>query len=139
MTRTYQELIRLPTFEERFRYLSLRGQVGRPTFGYDRWINQRFYHSALWKQLRRDAIIRDQSCDLAISDREIHSGLIVHHMNPMEVSDIVEGNPNAVDLDHLICTTHDTHNAIHYGDESLLRPVYVERRPGDTQLWRRRT
>lgn len=133
--RTYSELIQLKTFEERFAYLSLRGQVGCETFGFNRWINQRFYMSKQWRNLRRDAIVRDGACDLGIQDREIHSRLIVHHMVPLQESDIVYGTRYALDLEFLICTSHDTHNAIHFGDASLLAKPYVPRRPGDTKLW----
>jgi hypothetical protein len=138
MIRTYRELIRLKTFEERFEYLVLGGIVGRPTFGFDRWINQRFYHSTQWQEIRRDVIVRDNGCDLAMPGYEIHNRLVIHHMNPMIQDDILRGSPNAIDLEHLICTTHQTHNAIHYGDKSLLPKPFVERKPGDTQLWRRR-
>lgn len=138
MIRTYSELIRLTVFEERFEYLSLKGVVGRSTFGFDRWINQQFYHSAQWKNIRRDVIVRDEACDLAMPGYEIHTRLIIHHMNPMEQDDILYGTSNAVDLEHLICTTHATHNAIHYGDRNLLPKPFVERRPNDTKLWNRR-
>lgn len=133
--RTYSELIELETFEERFEYLSLRGQIGCETFGFNRWINQRFYTSQQWRNLRRDVIVRDNACDLGIADREIHSRLIVHHMNPLQESDIVHGTRRALDPEFLICTTHDTHNAIHFGDAALLTKPYVPRRPGDTKLW----
>ena len=133
--RSYSELIELETFEERFEYLSLQGQVGCETFGFNRWVNQRFYTSKAWRELRQQAIIRDESCDLGIQDREIHSRLIVHHMNPITQQDIEYGTRTALDLDNLICTTHDTHNAIHYGDVSLLAKPHVPRRPGDTKLW----
>lgn len=133
--RSYSELIELETFEERFEYLSIRGQVGCETFGFNRWVNQRFYTSSAWRRLRREAIIRDGSCDLGIEDREIHSRLIVHHMNPITQQDIEYGTRAALDLDNLICTTHDTHNAIHFGDASLLVKPHVPRSPGDTKLW----
>jgi len=134
-TRSYSELIELETFEERFEYLSIRGQVGCATFGFNRWVNQAFYTSKKWRRLRRDAILRDGSCDLAIPDREIHSQLIVHHMNPITQEDIEYGTRAALDLENLICTTHATHNAIHYGDASLLVKPYIPRQPGDTKLW----
>lgn len=133
--KTYSELIEFETFEERFRYLRIRGQVGCETFGFNRWVNQRFYTSTAWRRLRRQAILRDKSCDLGIEDHEIHSRLIVHHMNPITQRDIEYGTRMALDLENLICTTHDTHNAIHFGDESLLAKPYVPRQPGDTQLW----
>jgi hypothetical protein len=133
--RSYSELIRIESFEDRFEYLLLRGQVGCETFGFDRWVNQRFYSSIAWRSLREQAIIRDNSCDLGVEGYEIHSRLIVHHMNPLRQEDIEFGTRKALDLEFLICTTHDTHNAIHYGDASLLRKPYVPRQPGDTKLW----
>jgi hypothetical protein len=133
--RTYQELIELETFEERFEYLSIQGQVGCETFGFNRWVNQRFYTSPAWRRLRRLVIIRDESCDLGVEGYEIHSRLIVHHMNPLTQRDIEYGTRMALDLENLICTTHDTHNAIHFGDASLLAKPYVPRRPGDTKPW----
>jgi hypothetical protein len=133
--RTYSELIQLRTFEERFEYLSLRGTVGQSTFGFDRWINQQFYTSQQWRLLRRDIIVRDESCDLGVRGYDIHTRLIVHHMNPLGQDDIVHGTDHALNPEYLICTTHDTHNAIHYGDRSLLAKPYEPRRPGDTKLW----
>lgn len=133
--RTYSELITFSTFEERFRYLALRGGVGDVTFGYDRWVNQTFYASREWKLVRRDVIARDLGCDLALEGYEIHGRVIIHHMNPMVLEDISEGNRSIVDPEFLITTTHETHNAIHYGDERQLPKPIVERRPGDTKLW----
>jgi hypothetical protein len=134
-TRSYSELSRLNTFQERYEYLSLQGEVGSQTFGFDRWINQQFYTSREWRYLRRDIIVRDNSCDLGIDGYDVHSRLIVHHMNPLVQFDIVHGTQNALDPEFLICTTHKTHNAIHYGDPSLLEKPYTPRRPGDTKLW----
>lgn len=133
--RTYSELSELETFLERFEYLSLKSEVGHATFGFDRWMNQQFYTSRQWRRLRELAIIRDNGCDLGIQGREIHDRLIVHHMNPLDISDIAHGTRNALDLEFLICVSHDTHNAIHFGDASLLKKDYIPRRPGDTQLW----
>ena len=133
--RSYSELIQLETFEERFEYLSIRGKVGCETFGFNRWVNQRFYMSREWRSLRQQAIIRDNGCDLGVDGYEIHSRLIVHHMNPITQQDIEYGTRMALDLENLICTTHDTHNAIHFGDASLLAKPYVPRSPGDTKLW----
>lgn len=133
--RSYSELIRFKTFEERFEYLSLRGEVGLATFGFDRWINQQFYTSREWRNLRRDIIVRDESCDLGVAGYDIHTRLIVHHMNPLTQVDIVHGTDHALNPEYLICTTHDTHNAIHYGDKSLLAKPYEPRRPDDTKLW----
>lgn len=133
--RTYSEMIRLPTFEERFHYLALRGVVGESTFGFDRWMNQEFYRSREWKRLRNEVIARDNGCDLAVEGYEIFSGLYVHHMNPMTAEDLIHGNQGILDPEFLILTTHQTHNAIHYGDEKRLPPRLVERKPGDTKLW----
>ena len=133
--RTYRELARLRTFEERFDYLSLRGSVGHATFGYERWVNQAFYRSAEWRHLRQQVIARDLGCDLGFPDHEIYDRLIVHHMNPMGVDEIVGADDVILDPEFLITTQHATHNAIHYGDASLLPKPMVERRPGDTKLW----
>ena len=133
--RSYSELSEFRTFEERFEYLSLKGEVGHETFGFNRWINQRFYTSREWRRLRQVVIIRDESCDLGVDGYDIHVNLVVHHMNPLTEEDIMQGAPHALDPEFLICTTHDTHNAIHYGDASLLAKPYTARRPGDTKLW----
>lgn len=135
MLKSYRELRRHETFEERFRYLSLRGHVGEATFGYDRWLNQQFYRSREWKQVRNDVIVRDNGCDLGIDGYEIHGALLVHHMNPLTPDEVIHGEQSLLDPNFLITTTHDTHNAIHYGDERLLRKPYVPRRPGDTKSW----
>jgi hypothetical protein len=133
--RRYSELRRLDTFEERFDYLSLRGQVGESTFGYDRWMNQEFYRSREWQLARNATIVRDQGCDLGILGHDIHHGLLVHHMNPLSEVDIVSGEEAILDPEFLITTTLRTHNAIHWGDASLLIRAPVERVPGDTTLW----
>lgn len=133
--RTYSELSKLETFEERFTYLSLRGEVGCATFGGNRWINQQFYTSPQWRRLRHDVIARDGGCDLGVEGFEIYGRLIVHHINPIAEDDILYGTDRALDLDNLVCTTHDTHNAIHYGDIGMLAKPFVPRQPGDTKLW----
>lgn len=133
--KSYSGLRQLHTFEERFDYLSLNGQVGTTTFGFERWMNQSFYTSKEWRHLRQQIIARDDGLDLGIPDYEIHDKIIIHHIVPMKPSDFEESNPLMLDPDNLITTTHDTHNAIHYGDRSLLRQTFVERRPGDTKLW----
>lgn len=133
--RSYSELIQIDDFVERFRYLSLRGNVGEETFGWDRWINQGFYRSREWKQARSEVIARDYGCDLAMPGFEIYDRVYVHHMNPMIADDIVHGDDEIVDPEFLITTCHATHNAIHYGDEKLLPQPLIERRPGDTKLW----
>lgn len=132
--RSYSELRRFDTFEERFDYLSLVGQVGEATFGYDRWANQQFYRSSQWHHVRDEVILRDMGCDLGVPGYEVHYGLLVHHMNPMTVEDIEQGHDWILNPEFLICTSKQTHNAIHYGGELPRRRV-VERRPGDTKLW----
>ena len=135
-TKCYSELIKLKTFEERFQYLKIDGIVGRRTYGADRIFNQAFYHSIEWKRLRRDIIARDNGCDLAIDDREIFDRIIVHHINPMTIEQLEEGGPELFDMENFICCSHNTHEAIHYGDESMLvKTNFIERKPGDTKLW----
>lgn len=133
--RSYSELRRIDGLEARFNYLKLRASVGEATFGFDRWINQQFYRSPQWLHIRQHVIARDLGCDLGVEGYEIHSRLYIHHMNPMTVEEIRSGDPSILDPEFLITTTHQTHNAIHYGDERLLPRVLVERRPGDTKLW----
>lgn len=133
--RTYRELSRLETLEERYKYLQLHGHVGDPTFGFDRHVNQLFYRSQQWRQLRNHVIVRDNGCDLGIEGWEIHEGVYIHHMNPMTLADIRDGDPSILDPEFLICVSHKTHNAIHYGTERQLPRPLVERRRGDTKLW----
>lgn len=133
-TRSYSELIELDSFEERYRYLALRGRVGDVTFGNERVLNQEFYHSSQWRRIRRHVLLRDNNCDLGIAGLDIPSGLHIHHMNPVSVDDLYEGNPDILDPEFLISTTQQTHNAIHYGDEKQLPRPFVERRPGDTWI-----
>jgi hypothetical protein len=133
--RTYSELRRLETFEERFEYLRLAGEVGYSTFGFDRWLNQQFYRSTMWRRVRSSVIVRDNGCDLGIEGYDIHQGLIVHHMNPMAADDIKHGELWILDPIYLISTSLRTHNAIHFGDESLLPRGPVTRKAGDTKLW----
>lgn len=135
MIRTYSELRRLETLEDRFEYLSLRGKVAETTFGFDRWLNQEFYRSKQWRDLRHYVIARDEGCDLGVEGYEIHERPAIHHMNPMTVSSIVDGNADILDPEYLVMTSLLTHNAIHYGDAKLLRRGPVERKPGDTRLW----
>lgn len=136
MTRTYQYLLTLSTFEERFQYLKLGGRVGKETFGFDRYFNQIFYRSPEWKQIRNFVIARDQGCDLAIFDRQIYGRVYVHHMNPISLDDIKDATDYLLNPDYLVCASKETHDAIHYGDESLLIPTKLtERSPGDTTLW----
>jgi len=133
--RTYLELNQLETFLERFHYLELKGSVGARTFGFDRWVNQRFYKSHEWKRVRNHVISRDNGCDLGIEGYEIYHGLLIHHMNPISIDDLEQGKDSIIDPNFLITTSLKTHNAIHYGDESLLPRGPVERRAGDTTLW----
>ena len=133
--RTYSEMLRYRTFAERYEYLKLGGSVGESTFGFDRHINQSFYRSYSWKKVREYIIVRDQGCDLGVEGHEIVSELMIHHLNPMTVNDIIHGEEWILNPEYLITTCHDTHNAIHYGDASLLPKPYTPRAPGDTSLW----
>ena len=133
--KTYSELRRLETFDERFDYLLLRGHAGDATFGFDRYINQDFYRSHEWRTVRNQVIVRDNGCDLGIPGYEINGALLIHHVNPMSSDDIVHGEDWIVNPEFLITTTKDTHNAIHYGNKSSLKTPFVPRAPGDTQLW----
>lgn len=136
--KTYSELITLPTFIERFNYLKLQGEVGVETFGFDRWLNQVFYSSKEWKDFRRDMIIRDMGCDLGIEDREIQGSIFLHHINPISIDDIrYRRIEKLLNPENVICVSFITHQAIHYGDESLLISEPVERNRNDTCPWRR--
>ena len=135
--RTYSELIVLPTFEERYRYLQLKGSVGEETFGFDRYINQKFYNSQEWKSIRDYIIVRDQGCDLGIEGYEIHGRIYIHHMNPVLIKDVMYRTEYLTNPEYLITTTHSTHNAIHYGDENLLIKTPIERSKNDTCPWRK--
>lgn len=134
--RTYSELIQIPSFKERFRYLRLRGGVGAETFGFDRHLNQFFYKSDEWKRVRREVIIRDMGCDLAMDGYEIDRHIIVHHMNPIRLEDFKINSQEILNTEFLVCTTHITHNAIHYGDEDLLMTEPIVRTKFDTCPWR---
>lgn len=133
----YSELIELPSFEERYRYLRLSAKVGKDTFGFDRYLNQKFYRSAEWKRIRDMVIIRDNGCDLGIEDRVIHGKILIHHMNPISEKDIQYATDLLLNPEYLICVTHNTHNAIHYGDEDLLVKAPIIRTPYDTCPWKR--
>lgn len=135
--KTYSELITLPTFEERFRYLQLKGSVGVDTFGFDRYLNQKFYRSAEWRRIRDQVIVRDGGCDLGIEDRLIGGRILIHHMNPITEKDILYMTDALLNPEYLICVSHITHNAIHYGDEDLLMKDPVVRTPFDTCPWKR--
>lgn len=138
MIKTYSELIKLPTFEERYRYLRVTGRIGEETFGSNSYVRNRFLKSDQWKSVRNNVIIRDYGCDLGIEDREIQGCIIVHHMNPITLDDIYHGSDFLLNPEYLICTSLNTHNAIHYGDESILFTIPPERTPNDTCPWRRR-
>ena len=137
--RTYSELIQLSTFEDRFAYLKLNGSIGEETFGFDRWLNQTFYKGKEWRRIRRDVIVRDYGCDLGLKGYEVQGLIIVHHMNPIRIEDIVNVSEYLMNPDYLISTAVLTHKAIHYGNKNILRllPVYpVERKPNDMCPWR---
>ena len=136
MIRTYSELVSLPTFKERYEYLRLNGSVGLDTFRFDRYLNQEFYWSKEWKSIRDQVIIRDNGCDLGVDGYEIYGRIVIHHMNPILQTDILDRTQLLLDPDYLICTTHATHNAIHYGDEGLLPREPVERTRNDTCPWK---
>lgn len=135
--RTYSEMIQFKTFSERFRYLKLQGQVGSETFGYDRYLNQVFYRSPEWKRIRNLVIIRDNGCDLGVEGYDIYDKIIIHHMNPILLSDIQDRNPDILDPEFLVCVSHETHNGLHYGDEQLLRSnEFAIRTEFDTCPWK---
>lgn len=133
--RMYSELTRIEEFEDRYKYLALHGSVGDATFGFDRYINQMFYTSTQWRQTRHYVIVRDNGCDLGVEGHEIYDRIYIHHMNPLTPEAIRHGDEAILDPEFLISTTHQTHNAIHYGDISLLPRPVIARRPGDTKLW----
>lgn len=133
--RSYSELRNFTEFEDRFNYLKLNGEVGRSTFGFDRWINQRFYTSYEWKRARNFVILRDNGCDLGVPGYEINGAILIHHINPMVADDIIHGEEWIFDPEFLITTTQNTHNAIHFGDDKLLPKVVISRSPNDTKLW----
>lgn len=135
--KTYTELMKLETFEERFRYLRMGGRVGDETFGFDRYLNQIFYRSDEWRRVRDLVIIRDNGCDLGIEGREIRGRIIVHHMNPIRKEDILDESDYLLNPEYLICTIKNTHDAIHYGDESLLMQNPIERKKYDTCPWKK--
>lgn len=137
MIRTYSDLVKLSTFKERFEYLALNGEVAKETFGFDRYLNQNFYRSKEWKRIRDQVIIRDSGCDLGVEGYNIYGRIVIHHMNPVSKNDILDLTDYLLNPEYLICTTHETHNAIHYGDESLLVLDPVVRTANDTCPWRK--
>ena len=134
--KTYSELIALPTFEERYKYLRLNGRVGEDTFGFDRYLNQNFYRSAEWRRIRDRVIVRDNGCDLAIDDRIIYGKILIHHMNPITDKDLFNLSDILLDPEYLICVSHNTHNAIHYGDGERLVKDPIVRTKNDTCPWK---
>lgn len=134
--KSYRDLIRLPTFEERLDYLRLKGTVGKATFGIERYLNQDFYHSTIWKQIRHRVITRDEACNLGLKDYDIRGLIYVHHIDPITIEDLADGADKVFDLDNLICCDLMTHNAIHYGTEVKYPPTVTERRRNDTCPWR---
>ena len=134
--RTYSELCQLSTFEDRFDYLRLNGSVGKDTFGFDRYLNQQFYRSSEWKRIRDRVILRDNGCDLGVDGYEIRGRILIHHINPISVEDIHTMSDLLMNPEYLICVSHRTHNAIHYGDESLIITAPIERTQNDTCPWR---
>lgn len=136
-SKSYSELCLLETFEERYRYLKLDGKVGADTFGFDRYLNQDFYKSKEWKAVRDFVIVRDQGCDLGIADRPIYGRILIHHIHPLCKDDILQRTKYLLDPEYLICTSKNTHDAIHYGDESLLISAPSERCANDTCPWKR--
>lgn len=136
-TKSYSELIKFPSFEERLAYLKLDGTIGEETFGFKRWANQQLYHSSKWLKFRDKVIIRDCGCDLAVSGYEIYGSVLIHHLNPVTYDDILNLSPCLFDFDNVILTCLDTHNAIHYGNDSLIIKSTVERSPNDTCPWRK--
>ncbi len=133
--RTYTELCQIRDFHGRYNYLRLNAPIGIPTFGFDRYLNQRFYTSVQWRHIRNLVIARDRGCDLGIEGYEIHDRIIIHHLNPMSMDELIQGDDGILDPEFLITVSHKTHNAIHFGDERLLAPSFAIRRPGDTKLW----
>lgn len=135
MKKTYSEMLTKQTFMERYEYLRLRGHIGETTFGFNRYLNQQFYTSPIWRSIRNQVIIRDEGCDLACRDREIVGRIYIHHINPISMEMFEWDDPLLYDLENLVSVSFDTHSAIHYGDSSLLIQDYIPRQPGDTKLW----
>lgn len=136
MIRTYSELTKFKTFDDRYKYLRLYGTVGKDTFGHSRYLNQDFYRSRAWKKVRDEVILRDNGCDLGVEGFEIYDRIYIHHMNPTTIEDYTDYNvERLLNPETLICVSFNTHQAIHYGDESVLPQIPIERKPGDTTLW----
>lgn len=136
MIKTYSEMIKYKTLEDRYKYLRLFGDVGKDTFGHSRYLNQDFYRSKEWKRIRNEIIIRDNGCDLGVDGYDIYDRIYIHHMNPVSIDDLVDYNiEKLLNPETLVCVSFNTHQAIHYGDEKLLPQELIERKPGDTKLW----
>lgn len=135
--KTYSELITIPDYLDRYQYLRIGGKVGAETFGYDRYLNQILYTSKEWLRFRNDVIIRDNGCDMGHPDYQLDERILVHHIDPITVEDVLNRHPKVFDFENVVCVSLNTHNAIHYGDESLLVLPPLERRPNDTCPWRR--
>lgn len=133
--KSYAEMATFQSFQERYDYLKLGGRVGFETFGPARYINQRFYTSTLWKNVRNQVVVRDEGCDLGVPGRDIRDRIYIHHINPLTVEAIQNGDYSLIDPENLVCVTHHTHNALHYGDEKMFEVGFSDRRPGDTKLW----
>lgn len=136
--RRYSELVQLKAYDERFRYLKMSAQVGQSTFGFERYLNQSFYKSREWQDIRHEVIIRDNGCDLGVEGYDIFDKILIHHMNPITQIDILERNPDILNPEFLICVNHRTHNALHFGDETILKDVIIERTPWDTCPWKKK-
>lgn len=134
--RTYRELIRIPSFEERYEYLKVAGIVGEPVFGLNRYVNQALYSSPEWKRVRHQVIVRDNGCDLAHPDFEINDRIYIHHLNPLTLEQLENGDDEIFDMENLVCTSYDTHQAIHFGSAQMLPQLPIERRPFDTCPWK---
>lgn len=136
MIRTYSDLVSIPSYLDRYKYLKIGAKVGVATFGFNRYLNQSFYQSSAWKRVRDQVIIRDDGCDLAHADYPIAGRIYIHHLNPIQIDDLEDFNPDVLDPNNLVCVSFDTHQAIHYGDESLLPKDPVERFENDQIPWR---
>lgn len=137
MNKSYLELIQIPTFQERYEYLKIGGRIGEETFGFDRHLNQTLYRSSEWKRFRRQIIIRDKGCDLGCEGYELYDKILIHHINPITIDDVLNRAPCIFDPNNVICTSLNTHNAIHYGDSELLVTEPIERTKNDTCPWKK--
>lgn len=136
---TYSELIKIPTFKERFEYLKLTGEVGNDTFGFDRYLNQTFYKSSIWRKIRNQVIVRDNGCDMAHPDYQIAGKIVIHHLNPVDQDDVIYQRDILLNPEFLVCVSLITHNAIHYGSQKLLPLDLIERKPNDTCPWKKQS